>query len=168
MTLFTGTIPTIASGDTTTVPANLATYRDALKALSEAWTTFTPTWTATTTNPVLNNGTITGHYAQINKTVLFWIKLTVGSTTTVGSGIYQLTLPVATVTNHPGIFDISYLDSSAGATYRGLTQLATASKANLLYDSSSAGGIMVAFTAVAPVVPATGDVYSVTGIYETA
>jgi hypothetical protein len=43
---------------------------------------------------------------QVNKFVSFWIKLTIGSTTTVGSGLYQITLPVTPFATHPVHFDI--------------------------------------------------------------
>jgi len=59
-----------------------------------AWTTYTPTWTATTTNPTLGNGTLTGHYKQIGKTVFVRVKLSWGSTTTGGSGDWRFSLPV--------------------------------------------------------------------------
>jgi len=59
------------------------------------WKTYTPAWTAATTNPVLGNGTLTGQYLQVGKTVHYRIVLTMGSTTTYGSGYYQLSLPVA-------------------------------------------------------------------------
>jgi hypothetical protein len=63
---------------------------------SEAWTAYTPTWTAPTTNPVLGNGTLTGQYmVQNGKTVHYRIVLIMGSTTTYGSGMYLLSLPVA-------------------------------------------------------------------------
>jgi hypothetical protein len=170
VTAFTGTIPTIASGDTTSVPANLAIYRDALKGLSDPWSTYTPAWTATTTNPTLGNGTLVGHYMQVNKFVSFWIKLTLGSTTTVGSGLYQITLPVTPFSTHPVHFEIVYFDSSAGAQYRGVTsQLTAPAKVNLLYDASTAGGAMSGFTNAVPAVPATGDVYDISGTpYEAA
>ena len=55
MTTWTGTIPTLAPGDTTAVTTGLATYADALQALSEAWTTYTPTWSASTP-PAIGDG----------------------------------------------------------------------------------------------------------------
>ena len=62
-----------------------------------AWVTFTPTWTASTTNPVLGNGSISGRYCQINKLVLAEYYLVMGSTTTFGSGIYSFSFPITQV-----------------------------------------------------------------------
>jgi len=68
---------------------------DALNGVTPTWTSYTPTWGATGTDPVLGNGTIIGRYAQVNKIVTYQIHLTAGSTTTFGSGLYSLSLPVA-------------------------------------------------------------------------
>jgi hypothetical protein len=61
------------------------------------WISYTPAWTAVTTNPVLGNGTLTGGYRRIGGQVDFWINLAAGSTTTYGSGTYLLSLPVSAV-----------------------------------------------------------------------
>ena len=71
-----------------------------------AWIDYTPTWTASTTNPVLGNGTIVGRYSLVNKTVTAQILLTMGSTTTFGAGAYFFSLPVtaaATLAGYPAI-----------------------------------------------------------------
>lgn len=60
-----------------------------------AWTSYTPTWTASTTNPSVGNGTLIGRYQKIGRTVIAHINLTAGSTTTFGSGNYNFTIPVA-------------------------------------------------------------------------
>ena len=70
------------------------TTRLQLDDVDTAWAAYTPTWGASTA-PSLGNGTLTGTYMRIGKTVHFFINLTTGSTTTYGSGIYTLTLPVA-------------------------------------------------------------------------
>jgi hypothetical protein len=77
---------------------------------SEAWTAYTPVWTAPTTNPVLGNGTLTGQYmAQNGKTIHYRIVLIMGSTTTYGSGMYLLSLPVASSANsHIAGYGVGY------------------------------------------------------------
>ena len=59
------------------------------------WTTYTPAWTAPTTNPVLGNGSISGRWIKIGRMVHVQIGLTWGSTTTGGSGTWAFSLPVA-------------------------------------------------------------------------
>ena len=58
-----------------------------------AWQSYTVSWTAATTNPSIGNGTLTGRYVQIGKTVICAVSLTMGSTTTYGSGSWNLSLP---------------------------------------------------------------------------
>jgi len=56
-------------------------------------TNYTPTWTATTTNPSLGNGSIAGRYYRISNVVTAFINLTMGSTTTYGSGVWWFSMP---------------------------------------------------------------------------
>ncbi|MCZ0207893.1 hypothetical protein OZK63_21000 [Streptomyces sp. UMAF16] len=67
--------------------------RDQWNTVLGAWTTYTPTWTASTTNPSLGNGTISGRYMKIGRTVLCSINTITGSSTTYGSGSYNWSLP---------------------------------------------------------------------------
>jgi len=61
------------------------------------FTAYTPTWTATTTNPTIGNGTIAGSYTQLGKLVIVEARLLAGSTTTYGAGNYIMSLPVEAV-----------------------------------------------------------------------
>jgi len=56
---------------------------------------YTPTWTATTTNPTLGNGTLTGSYMQVGNLIAFTISLAFGSTTSGGTGTWRFALPFA-------------------------------------------------------------------------
>ncbi|WP_330265335.1 hypothetical protein [Streptomyces griseorubiginosus] len=69
--------------------------RDQFNSMFSAWTAYTPTWTASTTNPVLNDGTLTGRYMKIGRTVIGETTLTAGSSTTFGSGAWSFSLPAA-------------------------------------------------------------------------
>jgi hypothetical protein len=62
-----------------------------------AWTTFTPTLTAVTTNPNLGStGTTNGAYLQLGKFVCWWGVWTPGgSGIAAGTGEYRIALPVA-------------------------------------------------------------------------
>lgn len=68
--------------------------RDQFNSMFAAWTTYTPTWTSTGTAPALGNGTLTGRYMKIGRTVIVQINLVAGSTTTFGTGNYSFSLPV--------------------------------------------------------------------------
>jgi hypothetical protein len=62
-----------------------------------AWLPFTSVWSAVTTAPAIGNGTITGAYWLKGRTMSCRVILTVGSTTTFGTGAWQLSLPTAAV-----------------------------------------------------------------------
>lgn len=62
--------------------------------------TYTPAWTAATTNPAIGNGTLTGRYMQTGKMVDLEIFLKAGSTTTFGSGNWFFALPVTATNNY--------------------------------------------------------------------
>jgi hypothetical protein len=83
-----------------------------------AWTTYTPTWTSSGTAVALGNGVLVGKYIQIGKTVHVRISLTMGSTTTFGTGFYQWLLPVTAVSD---IQAGSCLIRDTGTTDRGAT-----------------------------------------------
>lgn len=84
---------TWGAGETVTAALMNQEIRDQLNSFFGAWTPYTPAWTASTTNPVLGNGTITGRYMKLGRIVFCNINLTTGSTTTYGSGDYGFSLP---------------------------------------------------------------------------
>lgn len=87
-----------------------------LNDLAPNWTTYTPVLTATTTNPVLNNGTATGRYLQWGKTCIYTGIITMGSTTTYGSGAYLLSAPIALLTTDAvGMIWLNDVSASASA-----------------------------------------------------
>ncbi|MEU7096049.1 hypothetical protein [Kitasatospora aureofaciens] len=64
-----------------------------------AWTTYVPTWTAATTNPSLGNGTITSRWCRVGRLIHWMGQLQAGSTTTGGSGVWFISIPVAAASN---------------------------------------------------------------------
>jgi len=67
------------------------------------WAAYTPAWTSSGTAPALGNGTIVGKFVQIGKTVAGRIFLTMGSTTTYGTGNYLFSLPVTANASEVGV-----------------------------------------------------------------
>lgn len=57
------------------------------------WSSWTPVWTAATTNPVLGNGTLEGRVCRIGQMVYIEILLASGTTTTFGTGAWIFSLP---------------------------------------------------------------------------
>lgn len=104
-----------AAGRFTVAMAEL--LRGNFKAIGDAWTTYTPTWTATTTNPTLGNGTISGRYISAGKLAIISVSTVFGSTTTVGSGSYAWSTPGSISARDFHVIQGSamLLDSSAGS-----------------------------------------------------
>jgi len=73
-----------------------------LNTIGATWESWTPVWTGSTTNPAIGNGTITGTYARINKTVIGSMAIVVGSTTSFGTGTYRISLPFGTMVSTNG------------------------------------------------------------------
>lgn len=57
------------------------------------WTAYTPSWTATTTNPSIGNGSIAGRYQLVGKTCIAKFEVVAGTTTNFGSGSWSFSLP---------------------------------------------------------------------------
>jgi hypothetical protein len=83
-----------------------------------AWTAYTPTITADGGGFSLGNGTASGRYKQLGKTVHFYAKLVYGSTTSPGSGHWNFSLPVTAYSSNY-TFSASILDDGA-AWYGGI------------------------------------------------
>ena len=91
--------------------ANAATlYATKTNFPADAWTAYTPTITSDTGTFSIGNGSITGRYKQLGKTVFFYIKLVYGSTSTPGNGHWKFGLPV-TAYNTNYQFSASILDN---------------------------------------------------------
>jgi hypothetical protein len=147
---------------TVTVAMMNSAIRDNFKAIGDPWTAFTPTWASTGTAVSLGNGTITGWQRTTGKTIDFRIRLTIGSTTNVGTGTYVfggLTAPAASQLDPIGqaiIQDVSVPTRSAGTTYVN----ATNSGISVLVGAGP-------LTNAAPYTLANGDVISLSGVYES-
>lgn len=64
-----------------------------------AWTSYPVTWTGSTTNPAVGNGTLIGRYRRDGTSVDLQINLTAGSTTNTGVGTLSFTLPFTAANN---------------------------------------------------------------------
>jgi hypothetical protein len=131
------------------------------------WVNFTPTWTGSTTNPVIGNGLSEGRYKQVGNTVHVWMMVTMGSTTTFGTGEYKISLPVtaraiASVVLNLVMYDngTRHYNSLAHNDYTTGTSLDNAS-VTLFWDT----GVV---TNTAPFTWADGDWFIVSGSYEAS
>lgn len=91
--------------------------------------TYTPTWTATTTNPTIGNGGLRGMYWLGLGMCWATARITIGSTTTLGTGTYEMGLPVGpnvkdgVLQNHGSVicYDLSAMVYGLGVCQIGAT-----------------------------------------------
>ncbi|MEU8379785.1 hypothetical protein [Streptosporangium sp. NPDC048865] len=82
-----------AAGHLVTEPDWDTEVYDRWVALGAGWTSWTPVWSCSVTPPSIGNGTLTGAYKALGKTVEFRLRFVAGSTTTYGEGLWGFTLP---------------------------------------------------------------------------
>ena len=94
-----------------TVTASNAFTASYVEPYETAWTSYTPTWTTPGTQPTLGDGTLTGAYKQIGKTVFVRVRLTFGTTTNGGTGAWYFNLPVTASSTWGIQMPVSILDN---------------------------------------------------------
>lgn len=114
------TPPTFAAGATLTA-AQLNILGGDLSVLGSAWTVdaraSTVIWTANTSAPALGNGTLVSRYRLAGKTLDWEVLITMGSTTTFGTGQWKL-VPPATPFTTGGEYAVGAIfDTSSGNRY---------------------------------------------------
>lgn len=133
--------------------------------LGAGWTSYTPTFANTT----LGNGTVTGAYKQIGKTVHFRATFTLGTTSAV-SGNVTVSLPltsIAAVSNLP-IGIANYLDGGT-ANYSGYIKWASTTTAELIANLAATTWTRSdAVNGSNPISWGNTDGMQVTGTYEVA
>jgi hypothetical protein len=151
--------PSVAGNSTVTLPANSVDLSNSFGA----WLSYTPTWTASVTNPSLGNGTLTGRYIQMGKTVNFSVQLNIGSTTTLGSGGWMISVPVTSKTQISLGFVVTMLKNGV-SWYYGQTNGGFYSYNDRTAPTYNGSPV----TSVSPFNWSTSDVLAFNGTYEAA
>lgn len=134
-----------------------------MNQLGAATEAYTPVWTATTTNPILNNGSLSGNYFRIQNIIIGQIFLVVGSSTNVGAGFYRFTVPFNINGSNVFTATCSILDASAGFQNFVGTGLATVPGSNVIEFRTHGAGT---FTNAVPFPFGSGDQLRVSFMYE--
>ncbi|CAM5590422.1 hypothetical protein SALBM135S_03218 [Streptomyces alboniger] len=148
--------------------------RDQFNSFFGAWTTWTPTWLADGgAAPTLNNGSLSGRYMKVGRTVDWVLQLTWGSTTAAGGGgaseNWMFTLPAPPATGFTyRIASFDAFDASASLHYGGRSIYSTASGGVLRSLISDRADTTTIWDSVAPFVWAAGDILYGSGRYEAA
>lgn len=123
---------------------------------STGLTAYTPSWTGSTSNPTIGNGTISGFYTRTGDRVKGWVEVLVGSTTVNGVGDQRFSLPF-TAASGIGVQlgNATVLDSGT-RWYVGTSYINTGgvSYATMIVNDA-------ALTFASPITPATNDTFRI-------
>ncbi len=136
--------------------------------IDTAWNSYTPTWTAASSNPVIGNGTIEGWYKVIGKTCFVRGNIVIGSTTTFGSGEWYVSMPF-TASHADAILMSANLLDNGSAWYNALLNGARAGfnyKTAIQYQA--VGGTALDVNATQPFTWANTDRFIWNGSFELA
>lgn len=147
--------------------------RDQFNSIFAAWTSFSPTWTGVTTNPVLGNGTLAGRHMKVGRTCSVQYTLTVGSTTTFGADELRFSLPftAANISNgQPGVLNWTYSRTLAPNFAMGASPLSNSGTTTGFIWLANPGttGDWNVWSNGSPWAGAAGDVLRGYGEYQTA
>lgn len=131
------------------------------------WTGFTPTWTAATSNPTVGDGLIEGRYKMVGKTVHVWMMMTMGSTTTFGTGEYKISLPVAARSIASVVLNLVMYDNGT-RHYNSLAHNDYTTGGSLNNTSVTLFWDTGVVTESAPFTWADGDWFIISGTYESS
>lgn len=153
------------------VAAMLNTHvRDNLKAISDPWTSYTPTLGGT--GWALGNGTLSGAYLQVGKLVHFRADFKIGSSTTKGGASSPtLTLPVTMKSGAEATIFQAGLWVKAASLFFGFAHIDTTTYGAVTVYLQNTSGTASSFNQVTATTPSTwttNDIISVHGTYEAA
>ena len=90
------TVPTLTCTDSIfecITPGWAVTDNGSGNAVLQRLLQYTPTWTASTTNPAIGNGSITGYYSRQGSQITVQLDIRFGTTTTFGTGNWRFSVP---------------------------------------------------------------------------
>ncbi|WP_371528369.1 hypothetical protein OG302_22265 [Streptomyces sp. NBC_01283] len=151
-----------------------AEIRDQFNSFFGAWTSWTPGWLAEGgAAPTIGNGTLTGRYLKIGRTVDWVLQLSWGSTTAAGGGggseNWMFVLPSVPATGFSQrIASFDAFDNSASLHYSGRGVYNTGSGGVVKTIVSDRGDNTGIWDSQLPFVYAAGDILYGSGRYEAA
>jgi len=156
-----------ADGAISASTISATTFNLAGSQIDSAWTSYVPVWTASGTNPVINNGTIEGWYKVIGKTCFVRGNIAMGSTTTFGTGEWYVSMPLTAAHADAILLNGNLLDNGT-AWYNVIVNGARSgfnTKAPLQYVNI-ASGVATEVNPTQPFTWTTGDRFIWNGSYE--
>lgn len=153
-----GILPVSSSTDIAISGAYTGQARfNTVRSVPEYWTgsvwraqgdyvSYTPSWTASTTNPTLGNGSLAAKWTRVGGQIHTIGTLILGSTSNGGTGTWSMSLPVANASNSITTFGTCDYAVSFSNDYIGVTQLDSGASSMVFVvknssNSSSAGNV---------------------------
>lgn len=127
------------------------------------WTAYVPSISSGGTN---GNAARTGGYQKVGKTVRFWARIVLGSTSTITAGPIVISLPANATATQAYASMSAHLVDTGTADYDAIGILASVATASVWLRAAS--GAFTATGAAAPFTWTTGDIIEIRGEYEAA
>ena len=136
--------------------------------INGVWQTYTPTLTASTTNPT--GWTQTGRYTRIGDTIVASFKLTAGGGMTAGSGVYYVALPATadTTVGTNMALGTAYVVGLSASIWTPAVVLDSSTRVRLCWPANIAGGSPSLLSHNVPWTQAAGYTIAATITYEAA
>jgi hypothetical protein len=135
-----------------------------------AWSTYTPTAAVGGSAITLGNGTIEGRFRKVMRIAHVSVRLTIGSTTSYGTGQWSWSLPSGNNMFYDRYHAVgvgSFLDSSLSNVWELVVRARTdAADATTVIAADVTSGNLL--TDTIPVAAASGDIFGIQLTYETA
>lgn len=140
-------------------------YFDSLIGSGTAWASWTPSWT----NLTAGNGVNSSVFQQFGNTVLFRLKFTLGSSSSV-SGSVSFSLPVTSVNSgvEAPIGTVILIDTGTNQFVGGIEFATTTTAVLIVHNAASTHLTRAALSSTIPHVWAPTDVINGSGFYEAA
>ncbi len=121
-----------------------------------SWTSYSPTWAGNSTNPAIGNGSIDANYSVIGDTCKVRLVVTMGSTTTYGSGFWTFTLPqTAAGTAYQYGYGVFYCNDGTSGSTQTIATAYPLTTSTMVFDVASGSRANVDFNS--PHTWASGD-----------
>lgn len=138
---------------------------DANNFILPGWTVYTPSLGGTGWS--VGNGTLTGSHIDLGSTIIFWARLTAGSTTSYGSVSPTLSLPLPTTNSGvPWPISCNFLDASTALRWTGVPSYSSTSI--VVCNAIGSNGVQTAAISTYPFTFTTSDEIHLYGTYEAA
>lgn len=150
---------------------SVSPFANGLSSVATDWVAYTPSWTSTGSAPAVGNGFLTGFWRRVGDSMQVAIRLSIGSTTTNGTGDYRWSLPAGytidaakipqSAIDHREVVGWGNIDDNTVSNYLTAVTIASLSTAQLQMRVDANINVV---SNVTPIVPSTSDVFYLNAI----